>query len=87
MTPRKQKKWGDLSPAQKSSVVLLGIVQFTLLVAALIDIRKRSAEEITGGDKRIWIIAAFVNYVGPIVYFLFGRKRTAMIGDETIEPN
>lgn len=87
MGSRKQKKWADLSTAQKISVVLLGIVQITLLIAALIDIRKRPADEITGGNKRIWVMVAFINYVGPIAYFLFGRKRTAMIADQTTEAN
>ena len=28
-----------------------------------------------GGDKRLWVAASFVNYVGPIAYFTYGRKR------------
>lgn len=68
-----RKNWADLSPFQKSMVVLLGFVQVTLLIAALVDIRKRSPEEING-DKRLWTLMAFVNYIGPISYFLFGRK-------------
>lgn len=68
-----RKKWTDLTPFQKSMVVLLGFVQVTLLIAALVDIRDRSPEEING-DKRLWTLLAFVNYIGPISYFLFGRK-------------
>ena len=69
-----QKRWGELSNLQKVAVVLMGVVQLGLLVAALGDIYRRPAEEIRGG-KRLWAAAAFVNFVGPISYFLFGRGR------------
>ena len=70
------KKWSDLTTRQKAPFVLRGIVQFTLLVAALADIRRRSVQEING-SKRLWTAAAFVNFmgIGPIAYFAFGRKR------------
>ena len=69
-----KKKWSDLSGAQKGAVVLAGMVQLGLLAAALLDIYRRPAEEVRG-DKRLWAVAAFVNFVGPISYFLFGRRR------------
>lgn len=68
------KRWSDLSGAQKGAVVLTGTVQIGLLAAALRDIYRCPAGEIRG-DKRLWAAAAFVNYVGPVSYFLFGRKR------------
>jgi len=68
-----KKRWQDLDPAQKLIGILLGIVQVSLLIAALTDIRKRPAAQIRG-RKLWWVMAAFVNYVGPISYFLFGRK-------------
>jgi hypothetical protein len=64
---------GDLSAAQKGAIALSGAVQLALL-AALVDIYRRPAGEIRGG-KRLWVAAAFVNYVGPISYSLFGRRR------------
>lgn len=67
------KKWGDLSTTQKLGIIVLGIVQFTLLGAALRDLRQRPADEVKG-SKRMWTAAAFVNFFGPIAYFLFGRK-------------
>jgi len=70
----RQKQWKDLTVAQKRSLVLLGALQLVLLAAALIDIRRRPAEAING-SKRLWTIIVFVNYIGPISYFLFGRKR------------
>jgi hypothetical protein len=68
------KRWGDLGPGQKGAIVLSGVVQLGLLVAALADIYRRPAGEIRG-RKGLWVAAAFVNYVGPISYFLLGRRR------------
>jgi hypothetical protein len=70
--PRKQ--WHDLSTAQKVSAVVLIAAQLALLVAALVDIRRRPADKING-SKRLWSAVAFVNFIGPIAYFRFGRKR------------
>ncbi len=69
-----KKRWEELSNIQKGAVVLSGVVQLGLLAAALGDIYRRPAEEIRGG-KRLWAAAAFVNFVGPVSYFLFGRRR------------
>ena len=27
------------------------------------------------GSKQMWTVAAFINFIGPIAYFTFGRKR------------
>jgi hypothetical protein len=72
----RSKQWRDLTAAQKRGIVLLGALQLTLLAAALIDIRRRPADAING-SKRLWTISVFVNFVGPIAYFVFGRKRQA----------
>jgi hypothetical protein len=77
-TIMQQKKWQDLMPAQQRAIVVGGFVQIALLVAALVDIRGRSADEVRG-SKRWWTAALFVNFVGPIAYFLFGRKGQASI--------
>ena len=68
------KGWKDLSARQKRGIVLGGAVQISLLAVALIDIFRRPQEEIRG-SKMLWTLVAFINYVGPISYFLFGRRR------------
>jgi hypothetical protein len=68
------KGWEDLSSGQRGAIVLSGVVQIGLLLAALVDIYRRPAGEIRG-RKGLWVAAAFVNYVGPISYFLVGRRR------------
>jgi hypothetical protein len=70
-----RQRWSDLTEAQKGGLLLLGLVQCGLLAAALLDIRRRSAAEIKG-SKRLWTAAVFVNFIGPIAYFVFGRKRS-----------
>ena len=69
-----KKDWKDLSTRQKRGIVLAGTVQIGLLLAALSDIYRRPKEEIRG-NKLLWALASFVNFVGPISYFLFGRRR------------
>ena len=70
------KRWSDLTAREKAPFVLRGIVQYALLAAALADIYRRPAEEIKG-SKWLWSTVAFVNFmgIGPIAYFLLGRKR------------
>jgi len=47
------------------------ILQFGLMVAALIDVIKR---EKTKGPKWVWIVViVLVNLFGPIIYFIAGR--------------
>ena len=73
--PRKSKRrWEDLSGEQRAGVLAAGAVQVGLLAAALLDIVRRPAEEIHG-SKAVWAAVSFVNFVGPITYFRFGRKR------------
>ncbi len=48
------------------------IIELVLIVIALIDLVKR---EHTRGPKWLWaIIIILVNFIGPIVYFVVGRK-------------
>jgi hypothetical protein len=46
----------------------------SLLVAAQRDISKRPAALING-PKAVWRAASFINFIGPVGYFTFGRKR------------
>lgn len=68
------KRWSDLSAAQQQGIVLASVLQLGLLVAALVDIYRRPEEELKG-SKHLWTLASFFNFVGPISYFIFGRKR------------
>jgi hypothetical protein len=74
MTAKDQRRWSDLTPQQRAGISAAGVVQIALLVAALWDLRRRPARQIRG-DKKLWVAASFVNFVGPIAYFVAGRKR------------
>jgi len=70
---RKKRQWKDLSVTQRIVTVLLGMLQLALLAAALIDLRQRTEDEVNG-SKSMWTGIVFINYVGPIAYFLLGRN-------------
>lgn len=70
------KRWNELNQAQKTGIIISSIVQLTLLIAALLDLRRRPAEAIRG-DKRVWLGVVFINYIGPLAYFFYGRKPDA----------
>jgi hypothetical protein len=56
------------------------LLEFGLLIWALLDVIRR--EHVTGGNKVVWILViVLVNIIGPIVYFLFGRKEGSPEGE------
>lgn len=71
---KKNKKWADLTPIQKALAIIGGLIQSGLLFLALWDIKRRPSDEIRG-NKWVWTAVVFINFIGPITYFLFGRKR------------
>jgi len=64
----------DLSSQQRGGILLASVVQIALLIAALRDLHRRPSDQING-SKRVWVAVSFVNFVGPLSYFLFGRRR------------
>jgi uncharacterized membrane protein len=56
--------WGLIAP--------LFIIQLILLIVSLVDL---SRIEKTNGPKLLWVfIIVFVNIIGPILYFVIGRR-------------
>ena len=48
------------------------LIQLVLMVSALVDLIRR---EQTRGPKWLWaLVILFVNFIGPIIYFVAGRK-------------
>ena len=70
----KKTALSDLTADQKKGVGILSAVQFLLAGAALVDIWRRPGSEIQG-SKVAWSAACAVNFIGPIAYFVFGRRR------------
>ena len=73
-----RKRWNEMSPARRVSSIVIALIQFGLLGVALIDLRRRPAEQIRG-PKRLWMFVVFINWVGPISYFVFGRLPTEKV--------
>ncbi|EME18028.1 PLDc N-terminal domain-containing protein [Rhodococcus triatomae] len=65
----------QIDPRLRLPLALATVVQVALTAAALLDLRKRTADELRG-PKRVWTAASFVNFVGPIAYFTVGRRRS-----------
>jgi hypothetical protein len=64
----------DISEFQQYIPLLipLALIQTGLMIAALVDLLRR---EETRGPKWVWaLVILFVNMIGPIVYFVAGRK-------------
>jgi hypothetical protein len=48
------------------------IIQLILLSVALLDLKKN---ERVNGPKLMWVfIIIFINLLGPVAYFVFGRR-------------
>jgi hypothetical protein len=66
--------WSNLSEGQRNAIKVLAVTELTLKVLMLLDIRHRPASQIRG-PKAAWRAAAAINTIGPVSYFLFGRRR------------
>jgi hypothetical protein len=73
---REKKKWSELSPRARAAIVVGAIVELILTTLALRDLRRRPATSVRG-PKPLWLPVFFVQPVGPILYFLVGRRPSA----------
>jgi hypothetical protein len=69
-------QWSKLSGPTRRFIIVAGVAEGILKVAALVDMRRRPASQIRGPK---WLWAAVVAVVGsagliPISYFVFGRR-------------
>ncbi|TCO61959.1 PLD nuclease N-terminal domain-containing protein [Actinocrispum wychmicini] len=67
-----KKRWRDLEPRQRRAIVIGGAVQATLALGAWYDLSHRP-RELVNGPKAMWALVIAINFIGPIVYFRFGR--------------
>ena len=73
------KRWSDLSQRSRRVLVGAGVAEGILKIAALVDLKRRPAEQIRG-SKWAWATAiVLVNSMGavPVAYFLLGRQAPA----------
>ena len=63
----------ELAAVPWAIIAPLLVVQFILLIVALVDLLKIHA---TNGPKILWVfIILFISLFGPIAYFIVGRKQ------------
>lgn len=56
-------------------LIVLGLVQLTLDVVALVDLVRRPVDRVALGNKWVWVaIILLVNLLGAILYLVVGRK-------------
>ena len=70
-------RWSDLSEGTRKLIIVTAVAETILKGAALIDIKRRPADQIRG-PKWLWVpVVTLVNSLGivPISYFVFGRRR------------
>jgi len=73
---KKKKSWKDMTPGQRRVTIVAGVLEFGLMLAAQRSISKTPAAQIRG-SKALWRAACFINFFGPVGYFVFGRRRSA----------
>lgn len=74
MARNKRKQWSELGRGSRRAIVAAGLLQFVLQGAALRDIAQRTPEQVNGSRKG-WVAASFINFAGPIAYFVWGRRK------------
>lgn len=70
---RKKRRWSDLEPWQQKAIIVGGAIETAGTAISLRDLSRRSSDQIRG-PKLAWVAASFVQPVGPIAYWLFGRR-------------
>lgn len=63
----------ELDPVVWTLLGLLAAVQLGLLIAGLVTVLRTPAERLTA-PRVVWALICFVQFVGPIVFFVAGRK-------------
>lgn len=72
-----KKRWNDLSPRTRELIVVGATVETILKLVALVDLKRRPADEVKGSKLR-WAVAIVLANSGglvPVVYLLWGRNR------------
>jgi hypothetical protein len=70
------RRWGDLSDRTRKLIGAAAVAEAILKAVALADLWRRPASQVRG-SKWAWLPALVVSSagIGPISYFVFGRRR------------
>jgi len=66
--------WSGLTDRQRAVVLALASVQISLAATAWTDLARRPAAQVNG-PKPVWAAVIAVNFVGPLAWFRWGRRR------------
>jgi hypothetical protein len=71
-----KRRWSELSEGQRRFIVIGGVIEGALKIAALVDLARRPATRVNGRKWAWALVLVLVNSVGgaPLAYFLFGRR-------------
>lgn len=68
------RRWADMSGRQRAVLLTLTVVQLSLAATAWTDLARRPAAEVNG-SKATWAAVIAVNWIGPLAWFRWGRRR------------
>jgi len=63
----------EFSPRQRRAIYVAAAVETAMTAAALLDLARRPAGAVRG-PKLAWLLAFFIQPVGPIAYLAVGRR-------------
>jgi hypothetical protein len=71
-----KRRWSDLSERTRRLIIAGAALEGVLKLLALIDLKRRPADQIRGSKAKWASAVILVNSVGavPVVYFLRGRR-------------
>ena len=72
---RNKKQWSDLSSTQQRAIVVAAALEVVVTTVALVDLVRRPRGQVRG-PMALWVLASFVQPVGPVAYLALGRRRT-----------
>ncbi|MFO7697127.1 MAG: PLD nuclease N-terminal domain-containing protein [Anaerolineae bacterium] len=56
-------------------LIPLLLLEVGLMASALIDLSRRQASQVRGGNKLLWILViVLISLFGPLAYYLYGRQ-------------
>jgi hypothetical protein len=61
----------------RENILLLApliILQVVLFIIGIVDLSRRDPQQVRWGIKWAWVLILLINIIGPLIYFVFGRK-------------
>lgn len=68
-----RNEFNDMSTVTRVSLIAGVLVEVAGKIASWVDLSRRPAEAVRG-PKWVWALAQFINGLGPVAYWAFGRR-------------